>query len=51
MRYGNLATRWFDYLFVSRKEMRDILQGTGWQVKQFIDSPGSTYIAVIEKEK
>jgi hypothetical protein len=36
---------------VSRDEMKEILEGTGWRVEQFIDSPGSTYVAVIDREK
>jgi len=49
--YKIYRSPWFDYLMVSRDEMKDILEETGWHVKQFIDSPGSTYMAVIEKEK
>lgn len=50
VRYRTYATPWFDYLLVSRGEMREILQGSGWRVTRFLDSLGSTYIAVIEKE-
>lgn len=41
---------WFDYLLVSKAEMKDILKGTGWKIRKFINSDGSTYIAVIGKE-
>ena len=50
VRYGNLASRWFDYLFVSRQEMRGILVGTGWHIARFIDPKGANYVAVIEKD-
>lgn len=50
IRCGKYATPWFDYLLVSKKEMKEILKGTGWKVKEFIDSGDSQYIAVIEKE-
>ena len=30
--------------------MEEILRGTGWGVKRFIDLAGPTYIAIIEKE-
>ncbi|KPJ61020.1 MAG: hypothetical protein AMJ46_03275 [Latescibacteria bacterium DG_63] len=50
VRYQTYATPWFDYLFVSKPEMRRILQGTGWAVKRFIDSRGPMYIAIVEKE-
>lgn len=45
-----LKTPWFDYLFVSRKEMRDILAGTGWNVARTIPPRGEQYIAIIEKQ-
>lgn len=43
---------WFDYLLVSQDEMQAILQDTGWQVTQFIDSPaGPQYVAIIDKTR
>lgn len=50
VRYRVHATAWFDYLIVSKPEMAEILAGTGWRIRRFIDSGGSVYIAVIEKE-
>ena len=50
IRFRRYATRWFDYLMVSKDEMNEILKGTGWRVKEFIDSGGPSYIAIIEKE-
>ncbi len=41
---------WFDYLMISKKEMKEILKNTGWKVKKFIDSDDSQYVALIEKE-
>ena len=49
--YQMYRSPWFDYLMVSKDEMNDMLDGTGWQVKQFIDSPGAIYVAIIEKKK
>ena len=49
VRFEKYATPWFDYLFVSKEEMEEILKGTGWKVKQFIDSGNALYIAIIEK--
>jgi len=49
VRFGKYVTKWFDYLIVSKEEMEEILRGTGWKVKKFIDSEGSQYIAIIEK--
>jgi SAM-dependent methyltransferase len=49
-RYRTYCTPWFDYLLVSKKEMKEILKDTGWRVRGFIDSPGASYLAVIEKK-
>jgi SAM-dependent methyltransferase len=49
IRYKKFATPWFDYLLVSKQEMNDILDGTGWAVKRFLESQSPTYIAIIEK--
>lgn len=49
VRYLDLATPWFDYLFVSRNELRTILRGTRWRIESIIDSSGPTYIAVLCK--
>jgi SAM-dependent methyltransferase len=42
---------WFDYLFVSKEELRHILEGTGWRLRETIDSTGSAYVAVITKDQ
>jgi cyclopropane fatty-acyl-phospholipid synthase-like methyltransferase len=49
IRYMKYVGKWFDYLIVSREEMRKILKETGWKVKEFIDSSSSPYIAIIQK--
>ncbi|HUU21646.1 MAG TPA: class I SAM-dependent methyltransferase [Phycisphaerae bacterium] len=49
-RYLTYATPWFDYLMVSKDEMRRIVAGTGWKITRFFDSKGSGYVAVLEKE-
>jgi len=50
IRYQNLKTPWFDYLIVSQSEMKEIIQGTGWFIRKFINSEGPQYIAIIDKE-
>jgi SAM-dependent methyltransferase len=50
VRYKKYATPWFDYLLVSKDEMKKVLKGTGWRVKGFLDSDGPMYVAIIEKE-
>ena len=50
VRYKQYATSWFDYLFVSKEEMVDILDSTPWQVESYIDSTNTpTYIAILTK--
>lgn len=51
VRFGKYVGDWFDYLLVSRDEMKEILRGTGWRVKELFDSGGSPYIAHILKEQ
>ena len=51
VRYRQYATDWFDYLLVSREEMKALLQGSGWRVSRFIDSDTSEYIAILEKHE
>lgn len=49
IRFRKCVGNWFDYLIVSKKEMEEILKGTGWKIKEFIDSDDSAYVAAIEK--
>ena len=52
IRFHEYATTWFDLLHNSQKEMHEILGGTEWSVRKFIDSnSGNPYIAIIEKVK
>lgn len=50
IRFRNFIGDWFDYLLVSKKEMKEILKDTGWKVRKFIDSDNYMYSAIIEKE-
>ncbi|UCE96325.1 MAG: class I SAM-dependent methyltransferase [Candidatus Bathyarchaeota archaeon] len=49
IRFKKYISRWFDYLMVSKEEMNKIITGTGWRIKEFIDSEGPQYIATLEK--
>lgn len=56
VRYRRYASPWFDYLLVSRAEMRGIVEGTGWRIQQFISSKTvgqrrtqAVYIAIIRR--
>ncbi len=48
-RYQKYKTPWFDYLFVSKKELEELLEGTGWKVRKYLDGPSSLYIMILEK--
>lgn len=50
IRYRQYATPWFDYLFVSKEEIEDILDGTAWGVESYIDAANTpTYVAILCK--
>jgi SAM-dependent methyltransferase len=49
IRFSGYIGNWFDYLLVSKKEMKEILKGTGWKVKKFINSGKHMYMVIIEK--
>ncbi|MGQ9609581.1 MAG: class I SAM-dependent methyltransferase [bacterium] len=50
VRYERYSTPWFDYLLVSKDEMINVVNGTGWKIDNFISSDGSAYIGIITKE-
>lgn len=49
VRYRECATPWFDYLFVSETELRQIVDGTGWEVRDLFHDDGSTYFVRLGK--
>ncbi len=49
IRYKQYATPWFDYLFVSKSELEEILIGTSWTLERYIDSDKPTYVAILKK--
>ena len=50
IRYRDHATPWFDYLFASRDELEELLDGTGWRLVRTIEDEPPLYVAVIEKD-
>jgi SAM-dependent methyltransferase len=51
IRYRDLATPWFDWLFVSPSEMRMLLRGTGWHQGRILGGPArDPYVAVLQKD-
>jgi cyclopropane fatty-acyl-phospholipid synthase-like methyltransferase len=51
VRYRTYMTPWFDYLLVSKKEMKRLVAGTGWRIERFIGSAKPGYIGIIRKSK
>jgi len=51
VRYEMYMGKWFDYLMVSREEMEQILLETGWKIREFLDSGGPHYAAIITKAR
>jgi len=49
VRHKGLVGNWFDYLLVSKDELKKILKNTGWEVKRFIDGNDGQYIMVLGK--
>ena len=50
VRYKSVIGNWFDYLLVSKDELRKILKNTGWGVERFIDGKDGQYIMLLCKE-
>ena len=51
VRYGPYRDKWIDLLLLSKGELEGILEGTGWTMAKVLDSGGSSYVAVLEKER
>ena len=50
VRYKQLATPWFDYLFVSETELRQIVDGTDWAIGDLVHNNGATYFVRLVKD-
>ena len=49
VRYKKYVTPWIDFLMVSKEEMRAILEGTNWEVREFIEGQKGVYVAILQK--
>jgi SAM-dependent methyltransferase len=49
VRFEKTVTKRIEYLMVSKEEMKQLINGTGWKISRFIDSENSGYVAVLEK--
>jgi SAM-dependent methyltransferase len=50
IRHATVIGPWFDYLLASKAEVKQIINGTEWRIKKFIDSKGPTYAMILEKD-
>ncbi len=54
IRFQQYATGWYDYLYVSKREMENLLSRSGWEIERFIDAEGynknGEFIAIIKKK-
>lgn len=50
VRFKGYVGNWFDYLLVSKKEVKEILKNTGWEVRHFIDGNDGQYMMVLGKQ-
>ena len=52
IRFREFRSPWFDYLLVSKSELRGLARGTGWRVARLLPAKNDTmYAAVLEKER
>ncbi len=57
IRYRKYCSPWFDYLLVSKPEMREIVKNTGWRIGRFLStrhqkssSRGQPYVAILKRD-
>ena len=49
IRFNDLETPWFDYLFVSKDELAALVEDTGWRLADTVDDGSAPYVAVLER--
>lgn len=54
IRYKDLVGEWLDYLLLSRAELEELTQGTGWRLERTVEGGGGfggiSYLAVLIRE-
>jgi hypothetical protein len=50
LRYGELATPWYELLNVSARELEKLASEAGWTVADLVDGDPGEYYAVLEKD-
>jgi len=49
VRYRKYISPWFDYLMVSKDEMQELLSGTRWELREWIEDTIGSSVAIINK--
>ena len=49
LRYGDLATPWYDLLNLSATELEELAAQAGWQLADFLEGEPGEFYAVLEK--
>ena len=50
IRYRRIVGPWMDYLLVSKPELESIVVGTGWHVREYIDTESAGYCVILARE-
>jgi SAM-dependent methyltransferase len=50
IRYKRIIGPWMDYLLVSKQELERIVKGTGWAVRQYVDTDSAAYFLILQKD-
>ena len=49
--YDHHVGPWFPWIFVSRREMQQVVRGTGWRIERVVGGrPSEPYVAILVKE-
>jgi ubiquinone/menaquinone biosynthesis C-methylase UbiE len=49
VRYRQYRTPWFDWLLLSKGELKAIVDGTGWKITELLNARGPQYVAELRK--
>lgn len=50
IRYDKYSTPYYDYLFVDKSELKEIVSHTKWKIDKYFENKGNVYIAILKKE-
>jgi SAM-dependent methyltransferase len=50
LRYAQHVTPWFEWLFLSPRELEEMVDGTGWHLARLVKEDKPPYVAILEKD-